>query len=405
MPSQPSMDDLIAPLDASTHLNEENRVRLQDSLFEAAEALETPNDMLYRLLNQGRQMSMIKIGYDLDIFSTLTSRAQPYSVKELAAPKNADPLLMARLLRFFAANRMISETSQDHFTGNKYTKGLSDPRIQGGLLHGAVSLLKRPDFLGLNSFHISNPTWQSLPEYLQENNYENTTGGHCAWHKSANTDLDFFPWAKQNPDILKYFQQLMGIMGLPRDGSWLGVIPIGDQARSIAGDVDSDRKVFVDIAGSVGHQCARLLTQHPGLAGRVVLQDLEETFERAPKIQGVDFMVYDFFTEQPVKGAKYYYLRMIIHDWEDDKAVQILKNIVPAMAEDSQILIDDIVLPNTGAHWWSTCMDMQMYIMHGAMERTVDQWHALLDRAGLKVVDIKTYGAVMRNSVIVAVPK
>ncbi|KAJ5933890.1 hypothetical protein N7454_006219 [Penicillium verhagenii] len=173
----------------------------------------------------------------------------------------------------------------------------------------------------------------------------------------------------------------MGIMGLPRDGSWLGVIPIGDQARSMTGDGDSDRKIFVDIAGSVGHQCARLLTQHPGLAVRVVLQDLEETFKRAPKIQGVDFMVYDFFTEQPVKGeslffflsasswvlmisalfpladfvcdqgAKYYYLRMIIHDWEDDKAVQILKNIVPAMAEDSQILIDDVVLPNTGAHW------------------------------------------------------
>ncbi|KAJ5661127.1 uncharacterized protein N7484_000499 [Penicillium longicatenatum] len=383
MPSQPSTDDLIAPPDPSTHLDESNRLRLQDGLYEAAEALETPVDMMYRLLNQGRQMAMIKIGYDLDIFTTLTSRTEPYSVEELS-PKGADPRLISRLLRFFAANRMITETSQDCFTGNKYTKGLSDPRIQGGLLHG---------------FHISNPTWQALPEYLEENNYQNTTGDHCAWHKSANTDLDFFPWAKENPQILTYFQQLMSIMGLPKDGSWLDVIPITDQKQ------DSSRKVFVDIAGSIGHQCSRLLSRYPDLGGRVILQDLEETFQHAPKIEGVEFVVHDFFKVQPVKGAKFYYLRMIIHDWEDDKAVEILKNIVPAMSDDSQILIDDVVLPNTGAHWWSTCMDMQMYIMHGAMERTVDQWYALLDKAGLKVVEIKTYGAVMRNSVVVAVPK
>jgi demethylsterigmatocystin 6-O-methyltransferase len=106
-----------------------------------------------------------------------------------------------------------------------------------------------------------------------------------------------------------------------------------------------------------------------------------------------------------LSGAKYYYLRAILHDWEDDKAADILRNIIPAMAEDSQILIDDLALPNTGVHWWSTCIDMQMYIMHGAMERTVDQWHSLLDKAGLKVVEIRTYSPVMRNSVIVAVPK
>lgn len=151
------------------------------------------------------------------------------------------------------------------------------------------------------SFHISNPTAQALPEYLQENNYQNTTGGYCAWNKSANTDLDFFPWAKENPEILKYFQQLMSIMMLPKDGSWLDVIPIADQTRSIV-DGDAGRKVFVDIAGSIGHQCLRLLSKHPDLAGRVVLQDLEETFQRAPKIDGVEFMVHDFFKEQPVKG-------------------------------------------------------------------------------------------------------
>jgi len=52
MPSEPSKDELIAPLEAFSHLDEVNRLRLQDGLYEAAEALETPVDMMYRLLNQ-----------------------------------------------------------------------------------------------------------------------------------------------------------------------------------------------------------------------------------------------------------------------------------------------------------------------------------------------------------------
>jgi|tagenome__1003787_1003787.scaffolds.fasta_scaffold14074020_1 hypothetical protein len=45
------MDNLIAPLGAFSHLDEANRLRLQDGLHEAAEALETPYDMMVRLLN------------------------------------------------------------------------------------------------------------------------------------------------------------------------------------------------------------------------------------------------------------------------------------------------------------------------------------------------------------------
>lgn len=75
------------------------------------------------------------------------------------------------------------------------------------------------------------------------------------------------------------------------------------------------------------------------------------------------------------------------------------------MGPDSKILIDEMVLPNTGVHWWSACLDLHMYAMLGAMERNVDQWQTLLDKCGLKILETRTYMPVMRNSVIVAVPK
>ena len=90
----------------------------------------------------------------------------------------------------------------------------------------------------------------------------------------------------------------------------------------------------------------------------------------------------------------------MLHDWDDEKSLEILKNLISAMDPDSLILIDDMVLPNTGVHWWSAWMDLHMLTMLGAWERNVDQWHSLLDRAGLRVVDIQTYMPTMRHSLI-----
>ena len=49
--------------------------------------------------------------------------------------------------------------------------------------------------------------------------------------------------------------------------------------------------------------------------------------------------------------------------------------------------------------------DMSMMAMLAARERTRDQWYALLDRAGLKILDIHTYSPAVELSVVVAVPK
>lgn len=103
-----------------------------------------------------------------------------------------------------------------------------------------------------------------------------------------------------------------------------------------------------------------------------------------------------------VAGARFYYMRTVLHDWDEENSIKILKNTAAAMGADSQLLIDEMALPNKDVHWWSTCLDLHMYTMLNALERTVDQWHDLLAKAGLKVVDIRTYAPVMKNSIIVA---
>lgn len=237
----------------------------------------------------------------------------------------------------------------------------------------------------------------ALPEFLQQTSFQTPPGTKCAWQKGNNTDLDWFPYYSQRPEQLSYFQKLMSV---PRDGDWLDVVPIAQEAAAVSDN--NDRALFVDIGGSIGHQSIRLRNKYPTLPGRIIVQDLPETVKVAPAAKGVEFMAHDFFQPQPVVGARFYYMRTVLHDWDEDKSLAILKNTAAAMGPGSQLLIDEMALPNKGVHWWSACLDLHMYTMLNALERTVEQWEDLLAKAGLKIVDIRTYASVMRNSIIVA---
>lgn len=82
---------------------------------------------------------MVKIGCDLGVFKTLAGHDGPLSTKELAEPSGADPLLLNRIMRYLASNRLVVETSKDYFASTKATYALADSRIEGGLGHASVA--------------------------------------------------------------------------------------------------------------------------------------------------------------------------------------------------------------------------------------------------------------------------
>lgn len=287
-------------------------------------------------------------------------------------------------MRYLVANRLAAEVARDQYVARKATYTLADPRIEGPM----------------RFFHaVSNPAFQALPDFLKETGYKNQAPTP-AFQKGLDTDLGFFPWLKQHPDVLKDFQSLMGV---PKEGNCFDVIPL-DPSSSSESNGDYQRPVLVDIGGNTGQQAAKVIVKYPGLAGRVVVQDRAETIKSAPAVKGVELMAHDFLSPQPVRGAKYYYLRAILHNWDDDKAVQILANIVPAMSADSMVLIDEVVIPDMGAHVWPAGLDLQMFTLFGAFERTASQWDSLLKRAGLRPVAVKKYAPVMGTSIIFAAP-
>ena len=75
------------------------------------------------------------------------------------------------------------------------------------------------------------------------------------------------------------------------------------------------------------------------------------------------------------------------------------------MAKDSKLLLNGMVLPNSGVHWQATQQDLTMMAALRSTEQLVEQWYALLAEAGLRVLEIYMYTTSLQGSAIVAVPK
>lgn len=155
------------------------------------------------------------------------------------------------------------------------------------------------------------------------------------------------------------------------------------------------------MGGGFGHQCAALLAAFPELRGKLVLQELPQTLAQlTPQLDGVDLVAQDFFPAQQVREARFYYL----HDWPDEKCIVILEHLVAVLGPLSQILIDEMVLPDTGVPWEAAAIDLTMMASLGSRERTVKEWYGLLEAAGLRVVNIYTYVPRRQDSIIQVVP-
>jgi demethylsterigmatocystin 6-O-methyltransferase len=101
------------------------------------------------------------------------------------------------------------------------------------------------------------------------------------------------------------------------------------------------------------------------------------------------------------KGASVYHFRQILHDWPDEDCVRLLRLTARAMTKQSTLLIDEVVMPEQGAHWMVTQRDLTMLALFNAGERSKEEWRDLLGKAGLILEEIRTYDERMAASLLV----
>lgn len=109
----------------------------------------------------------------------------------------------------------------------------------------------------------------------------------------------------------------------------------------------------------------------------------------------------DFFHSVP-EGADAYVLCGVIHDWDDDPAIQILRNCRLAINPKGRLLLVEVVVPDDDAHCFSKLLDLNMMVMTGGRERTRAEFAALLNTAGFSLR--RTIPTLAPQSVLEAIP-
>ncbi|KAG9311297.1 S-adenosyl-L-methionine-dependent methyltransferase [Chiua virens] len=221
------------------------------------------------------------------------------------------------------------------------------------------------------------------------------------------------------------------------DGNPLDLLPHEDEKREsfhrgmiavndVAGSISilhhypwNEVNTVCDVGSSVGTVTLPLLKTYPHL--RIINQDLPEVLIQAKEVWAndapealesnrVQFVPLNFFEESPVKDQDVYYVRNVIHDWPDDKAMIIMRNVRAAMSPHSRLLIHDHLLtpvaldpnaksfdmdielapepllPNFGnGNNRMYQQDINMLVFLNGKERTLDDLIALGSSVGLRL--------------------
>lgn len=208
--------------------------------------------------------------------------------------------------------------------------------------------------------------------------YSMRTGGSSFEHVFGMPVFDYYA---QNPEAEKTFN---AAMTSGSDAEKAAVVQTYDF---------STIHKLVDIGGGQGSFIASILKANPHLQG--VLFDLPSVVEGAKQVieaEGVADrceIVGGSFYESVPNGADAYILKHVLHDWDDETSLTILKNCYSAIQENGKLLVVEQIVPPGNEPALAKFMDVNMMMLHpGGCERTEAEYQALFEAAGFKLTKV-----------------
>jgi O-methyltransferase domain/Dimerisation domain len=311
---------------------------------------------LFRMATGYVAAQALYVAADLGIADYLTQGA--LTAQELASKTGSQPDALARLLRVLVAFGILNSDADDRFTLTPIGEFLRSDTP--GSMRSAVRHLAGPS------------TWRAWENLSHSIRTAEPAFDH-AW------GMSIFEYSKRHPDVSKIFDEAME-----------GLAALGSGAILAAYDF-SQFGMLVDVGGGNGALLATVLRQHPTLRGRLadlphVVSLAAEALNRAGVADRCEIIGCDFFETVP-SGGDAYVLKSILHDWDNTRALKILRNCHRAMKPSATLLLLERVLPEqpTVGAAPRYLMDLAMLVMTpGGRERTPTEFHKLLEAAGFE---------------------
>ena len=167
---------------------------------------------------------------------------------------------------------------------------------------------------------------------------------------------------------------------------------MNNTSKMIADSLDavydfSKTRTMVDVGGGTGMLVSALLQKHPDIKGVLldkahVVVDAGPVLERFGVKDRVEIIAADFFDTMP--EGEIYLLKNILHIFNDEDSVRLLKKIAEAAKPGAKILVLEMLLKPGNKPSYGKIFDLQMLIgPMGARERTTDEYKALFEKAGI----------------------
>ncbi|HJY88368.1 MAG TPA: methyltransferase [Candidatus Acidoferrales bacterium] len=192
--------------------------------------------------------------------------------------------------------------------------------------------------------------------------------------------MEWWDYLKANPKEMEDFGEAMKANSL---SSMNGVLERCDFTGT---------KKVVDVGGGFGHLLVALLEKYPGLQGAMLdVPDLipiaKKSFpQNDPGIASrLEYIGGDMFESVP--PAQDYVMKHIIHDWDDERCIQLLRNCHQSMAGDGRVICVDAVLPPMGDTGGTPAklLECNIMVFIPGKERTRAQWEELYRAAGFRI--------------------
>jgi len=281
---------------------------------------------------------------------------EPASAEELAARLGVHGPTLHRLLRTLASAGIFAEVESARFTLTP----------MGQLLRSDVPGSVRPFVLWAG--HAT--TWAAWGELEAS-----VRTGEAAFPTVHGTDV--WSYYRERPELNALFDGAMAGMPKPLIDGVLAAYDFGAF------------KSIVDVGGGKGQLLAAILGASPAARGTLfdqpqVIAGAAPLLAAANVADRVAVVGGDFFAEVP-RGGDAYLLKMILHDWNDERAAKILATCRAAMAPGSKLVIVERVIPPGNGPHLAKHLDLMMLVFFGSKERTEPEFSALLAGAGFRL--------------------
>jgi hypothetical protein len=279
------------------------------------------------------------------------------SSDDLAEASGADASALYRLLRALASLGILHEADGRRFSLTE----LGQP------LRGDVPASLR-DWVKLSGRDYFWHTWGNLTNSIRSGeNAFRSLHGQSVWE-----------WRAAHPEESAIFDAAMRSTTLAANAAILAAYDFGRFGT------------VVDVGGGTGTLLASILEAHPATRGILfdqehVVSGAEPVLRAAGVADRCEVFGGSFFSSVPA-GGDAYVLKWIIHDWEDEDCVAILRACRQAMAPEAVVLVieRDLGPPNENAV--AKISDLNMLVIPGGRERTEEEYEQLFARAGLRHV-------------------